>query len=105
MKASIFILAITLLQFLTGCFSTWTPSDEEAVKLLKNYYSFYEEEGVEASIIKRGTIIDDCSCFPIEFQIMNSEKGTYTKTFYFFKNGDGVPEIKKFKFGVKYSSS
>ena len=33
------------------------PTDDEAVHLLKNYYSYYEEKGVEAEIISGGQYI------------------------------------------------
>jgi hypothetical protein len=97
-------LAIIFLQLLAGCYSTLTLSDEDAVKLLKNYYSFYEQKGVDAEIIKRGEFIKECNCYPIEFHVIHLENGTYDRTFYFYKNGNGTPEIKKFKYGVKYSS-
>jgi hypothetical protein len=97
------LLIILSFHLLTGCLFSWSPSDEEAVELLKNYYSYYEEKGVEARVINRGKFIEECNCYPIEFQIIQSKKLVFNKTFYFYKNGDGTAGIKKFKFGVKHS--
>ncbi len=94
-------LLFALIFLVTGCFSSWTPSDDEAVRLLKDYYSFYKKMGIEAEIINRGDFITECKCYPIEFQIAHSTNGTYKKTFYFAKNNSGAVEIKKFKFGIK----
>jgi hypothetical protein len=95
----------TVLIFLlvASCFSTIVPSDKKAVKLLKEYYSFYEEKEINAKIVNRGKFIKDCKCYPIEFFI-DSDSGNNKRTFYFHKNGSGTIEIKKFKFGIKYSS-
>lgn len=87
-----------------GCMSAWKVSDEEAVILLKDYYSFYEEKGVDAEIVNRGRFSQDCECYPIEFYISEADRESFRKTFYFYKNGDGTAGIKKFKFGTKYDS-
>jgi hypothetical protein len=100
---TLIILTAGLL-IITGCFQTWGPSDDEAVSLLTDYYSFYEEKGVEAEVVKRGEYIKECACYPIEFEISDARHGSYRKTFYFYKNTDGSTGIKKFKYGVKYSS-
>ncbi len=89
---------------MTGCLATMEPSDAEAVKLLKNYYSYYEEKGVDVTIMNRGSQLEECKCTPIEFLITHSEKDINKKTFYFFKNAKGDYVIKKFKYGVKFTS-
>ena len=97
-------LLIALSLTLHGCMSSWNVTDEEAVTLLKDYYSFYEEKGVDAEIVSRGEFSQDCECYPIEFHISHADRDRFNKTFYFYKNTDGTAGIKKFKFDMKYNS-
>jgi len=99
-KRPVLYLAVIFI-LLTSCIATFAPSDDEAVKLLRDYFSFYNEQGVEAKIIKRGEFLTDCKCYPIAFQIINSKNKKETLTFYFYKDGSGPVEIKKFKIDSK----
>jgi len=97
-------LTVIVLFFFVSCYSDGAPSNKEAVKILKDYYSFYENKGISAKIINRGEFAKDCNCIPIEFDISYSHNGNYKKTFYFYKNNAGSFEIKKFKHEIKHSS-
>ena len=95
------LLTTFIMLFLTACLSTSAPSDEQAVKLLRDYFSFYDNRGVDAKITKRGGFIKECNCYPIEFQLVDSKNNKDKMTFYFYKNESGSIEIKKYKIDVK----
>ena len=92
------ILIMTfILLFCVGCVPTWTPSDKEAAKLVREHYLFYDNgESVQATIVKRGEIIGECDCYPIIFKIVSSSGRKNNKTFYFYKNESGNVEVNEF---------
>jgi len=82
-----------------GC-STWSPSDEEAARLVKDYYLFfYSGKQVEVKIVRRGEFIKENKCYPIEFMIVPPERQSFRKTFYFFKDGDGKIGVREVQYG------
>jgi hypothetical protein len=83
--------------FLIGCAPSWTPSDKEAAKHVRDYYLFYNSgETVQATVAKRGKFMEECECYPIVFKIIFSNGRNNNKTFYFFKNGSGNIEANEF---------
>ncbi len=90
------LLAVVIFLIVTGCSSKWSLSDEEAIKIVKDYYSFNEAKEVDVKILNRGEFISECKCYPIEFQITHLNYGHFKTTFYFYKK-DGRIDIKKFK--------
>lgn len=86
----------------SACSLSWEPSDEEAIRLVKKLYMFsYEGKRVDATIILRKEYIPDCECYPIVFEITDSEQRRYRKTFYFFKNEFGEIDVREHRYGVK----
>ena len=89
---------------LSACSSSWSPSDDEALKLVQNYYLFYHEgRQVEARIIKRHTYSKDCDCVPVEFRVKFSDKEGFKKVFYFFKNEEGKTDIRIHRLGLQHT--
>ena len=89
-------LLIPLFLFFIACSSSRLLSDEEAVKLVHDYYLFYHGgEKVIASVAERGELIEKCECYPIKFKIIFSSRNN-NKTFYFYKNESGEVVISKF---------
>jgi hypothetical protein len=83
--------------FYVGCVPTWIPSDKEAAKLVREYFLFYDSgKTVEATVVKRGEIIEECDCLPIIFKIVSSSGSNKNMTFYFYKNGSGNIEANEF---------
>jgi len=81
-----------------GC-TAWSPSDEEAVRLVKEYYLFfYSGKEVDVKIIRRGEYIKEDKCYPIEFLITPAEQKGFNKTFYFFKDEQGTAAIREFQY-------
>lgn len=60
-KGKIYVLlAITLFFLYIGCSFSWAPTDDEAVKLTKEYYLFYHEgQDVDARVVERGDSLKD----------------------------------------------
>lgn len=82
-----------------GC-AEWSPSDDEAVRLVKEYYLFfYSGKEVEVKVIRRGSYIKENKCYPIEFLIVAPDHEGFKKIFYFFKNEQGNVAIREFQFG------
>lgn len=104
-KISCLMLVLFSLLILTGCAAKWSPSDREALQLVKEYYLYFHEgEKIEASILKREEFVEECTCFPIIFQIIRSTAQSGEKTFYFTKNRSGDIEIKRYMQGAKHAS-
>ena len=102
LKINIYALSgMAMLILFTGCFLSWAPSDAEAVSLLKDYYAFYEAKEIEVTILERQGFLEECTCYPVEFRIAHGKNRGYKEVFYFYKNGTGKAEIRKFKFGIK----
>jgi len=96
-KILILLLVIPVFLFYTGCSSSWVPSNEEAIQLVKDHYLFfYGGKEVEASVIERGSYMDECKCYPIKFKIIISNHSDNTKTFYFYKDGFGEGDLKSY---------
>lgn len=94
---SCFIISIVIL-LTAGC-TSWSPSDDEAVRLVKDYYLFYYGgKEVNVKIIRRGEYIKENKCYPVEFLIAPPEQKGYSKTFYFFRNEQGRVAIREFQF-------
>jgi len=93
------LLVIIIFALGQGC-STWSPTDEEAVRLVKDYYLF-DQSGreVEAKLIRRGEYIKENKCYPIEFLIVPADKRSFRKTFYIFKDENGKAAVREFQFG------
>lgn len=99
-KRYFFLAAIFFLCMVYSC--SWAPSDEQAVKLVKDYFLLnYEGVEVDAKIILRGQYIKDCKCYPVLMEITIPERETYKKTFYFFKNESGAIEVSEFQPNTK----
>ena len=102
-KALYLILAmISVLLIYAGCSSSWSPSDEEAVQLVKGYYLYYHDgKDVDAEVIERGEYIKECKCYPIKLRVVFSENRSQKKTFYFFENKSGNVDVREYRFGIK----
>lgn len=97
------VLILIVFSLNVGC-TAWSPSDDEAVRLVKEYYLFfYSGKEVEVQIIQRGAYIEENKCYPIEFLIVSPEQEGFKKIFYFFKNEKGKVAIREFQFGQKNS--
>jgi hypothetical protein len=82
-----------------GC-TSWSPSDDEAVRLVKDYYLFfYSGKEVDVKILRRGKYIKEDKCYPVEFRIRPPGQEGFRKTFYFFRNEQGSVEIREFQVG------
>ncbi len=93
------LLIAIVLSLNLGC-TSWSPSDDEAIGLVKDYYLFYYSgKVVEVKIIRRGEYIKENKCYPVEFLIVPQEQAGFRKTFYFFKNEQGGTDIREFQFG------
>jgi hypothetical protein len=93
------LLIIIVFTLNMGC-STWSPSDEDAVRLVKEYYLFYYNgKEVDAKIIRRENYIKEYECYPIEFLIVPPENRSFKKKFYFFKNDNGKVGVREFQYG------
>ncbi|MBI4847364.1 MAG: hypothetical protein HY808_02125 [Nitrospirae bacterium] len=91
-----FVAIIFLLCIVYSC--SWSPSDDEAVELVKNYYLFYYEgKQADAVILLRGGHIKECDCYSILFQITLPERESFKKTFYFYKSEYGKVEVSEFQ--------
>jgi hypothetical protein len=98
------LLILIVLSLNVGC-SSWSPSDDEAVRLVKDYYLyFYNSEVVDAKIVSRWDYIEENKCYPIEFMIIPTDKEGFKKVFYFYKNDKGEVAVREFQFGQKYSA-
>lgn len=98
-NAASYLLIIIIFSLNSGC-STRAPSDEEAARLVKEYYLFfYSGKQVEVKITHRGEFIKENKCYPIEFIITPSGQKGFKKTFYFFRNEDEKVGIREFQFG------
>ena len=98
-----FMIIMTGLVILyAGCSASWLPSDKDAVKMVKGYYLFYRGgEDINAEVVSRGEYIKECKCYPVKFKVLVSERNSYEKTFYFFKNQSGRVDIREYKLGMK----
>lgn len=93
------LLIAIVLSLNLGC-TTWSPSDDEAVRFVRDYYLFYYSgKEVEVKIIRRGEYIKENKCYPVEFMIIPQDQAGFRKTFYFFKNEQGETAIREFQFG------
>ena len=98
------LLIAIVLSLNLGC-TAWSPSDDEAVRLVKEYYLFfYSGKEVEVKVIRREKYIKDNKCYPVEFLIVPQDHEGFKKTFYFFKNEQGRVAIREFQIGQKNSS-
>lgn len=89
------VMSITLVY--AGCSPMWSPSDDEAVRLLKDHYSFYNNgETIDAEVIERGEYNAECDCYPVRFKIIYASGRDNHKTFYFYKNDSGKVAIRRF---------
>ncbi len=85
-----------------GCSASWSPSDQDAVKMVKEHYLFYRGgEEINAEVVSRDEYIKECKCYPVKFKVLVSENNSYEKTFYFFKNKSGGVDIRKYKMVLK----
>ena len=94
----LFVLTTILLFILfVGCAPTWSPSDNEAIKIVRDHYLFFANgEEVQATVASRGEYIEKRGCYPITFEIISSSGRKNTRTFYFYKNESGKVEMKEF---------
>ncbi|MEN8262448.1 MAG: hypothetical protein ABFR82_03200 [Nitrospirota bacterium] len=97
MKNKLYLwLLIPVFLFFSACSSSWSPSDEQAVKLVKEYYLFaHHGKKVKAEVVKRGEFIEKCECYPIKFKLIFSRRNN-NMTFYFYKNKSGKAAVRKF---------
>lgn len=96
------LLMISVFLVYAGCSGAWSPSDEDTVKLVRNYYLFYKDgKEIDAQIIYRGEFEKECKCYPVKYRIILSQDASYEKTFYIFKNESGNADIREYKFGIK----
>ena len=92
------VLLICALPAYWGCTFSDTVSDSEAVKLVKSFYLFSRDgREVEARVMHRGKYADDCSCYPITFEIRSKGRKNVSKTFYFFKDQSGTLDVRDFR--------
>lgn len=99
-SACLFLLIIAL-SLITACSSAWEPSDNEAVRLLENYYLFSRNgKEIDAEIIERKKFNKECKCFPVKFRIISKKHESFEKTFYFFKSKTGIVEVSEYQFGL-----
>lgn len=97
----ILIMISTLLVY-AGCSGTWSPSDEDAVRLVKKYYLYYKDgKEIDAQIIYRGEFEKECECYPVKYRIILSRDTSFEKTYYIFKNDSGNVDIREYRFGIK----
>ena len=90
---------MTAFLLFTGC--SWEPSDRDAVNLVESYYLFsYGGKKVDVEIIGRGEYIRKYKCYPIKCRISTPGRGSYEKTFYFFKNEAGNVEVREYQFVI-----
>ena len=90
------IIIVSLFTAVIGCSSpSWSPSDNEAVELVKRFYYFFDKGlPVEAKIVHRGDYLSQYQCFPIDFLVTDSQTGkSRTETFFFFRNEFNEIEI------------
>ncbi len=96
------IIMTGILILYAGCSASWAPSDQDAVKMLKEHYLFYRGgEEINAEVVSRAEYVKECKCFPVKFKVLVSENNSYEKTFYFFKNQSGRVDIRKYKLVLK----
>jgi hypothetical protein len=87
-----------------GC-TSWSPSDDEAVRLVKDYYLYFHNgKEIDAKIVSRREYIKENKCYPIEFVIMPPDQEGFKKVFYFYKNERGEVAVREFQFGQKSSA-
>jgi hypothetical protein len=92
------VLLVCALLVYAGCNSSYTFSDSESVKLVKNYYLFYHEgREVEARVMHRGEYMEDCECYPLTFEIRSKGRQRISKTFYFFRDQAGKMDIRVYR--------
>ncbi len=104
LKREVYLMIIMtgILILYAGCSASWSPSDQDAVKMLKEHYLFYRGgEEINAEVVSRAEYIKECKCFPVKFKVFVSENNSYEKTFYFFKNQSGGVDIRKYKMVLK----
>jgi hypothetical protein len=93
---------IFLLSIILSCEPKWAPSDNEAIRLVKDLYLFsHEGKHVEPSIIMREAYSEDCQCYPIKFRILLTNERSFQKTLYFFKNELGNLDVREYRYGLK----
>lgn len=93
------LLIVIILSLNLGC-TAWAPSDDDADRLVKEYYLFfYGGKAVEVKILRRGEYIKENKCYPIEFLILPEGQAGFRKTFYFFKNEQGEAAIREYQAG------
>jgi len=98
-NAATYLLIMVIFSLNSGC-STQAPSDEEAARLVKDYYLFFHSgKQVEVIITRRGAFIEENKCYPIEFIITPSGQEGFKKTFYFFREEDNKLKIREYQFG------
>ncbi len=90
---SLFFIAVLLL--FVACSSSWSPSNDQAAKLVEEYYLFsHGGQRVKASVVERGEYIKKCDCYPIKFKLIFSKRNN-NMTFYFHKNESGKVAVRK----------
>ena len=98
-NAASYLLIIIIFSLNSGC-STQAPSDEEAARLVKEYYLFFSSgKQVEVEITHRGEFIEENKCYPIEFMVTPSGQEGFKKTFFFFIKENKKLEIREFQLG------
>ena len=97
-RGPLLVLLVTGIFLLAaGCSPNWEPSDIQALDLVKSYFLYtHRGKTVDAEITDRGKYNRDCKCFPIEFKMVERGKGTYKKTYYFFRNQTGSVEVREY---------
>ncbi|MBI5665034.1 MAG: hypothetical protein HZC49_08135 [Nitrospirae bacterium] len=89
-------LILIIFCLIVAC-SSGSPSDDEAARLVKEYYLFnYGGRQVEVKIISRKKFNKENKSYPIEFLIMPPGQKNFQKTFYFYKNEQGMIEIREY---------
>ena len=93
---------ISVLFVYAGCSASWSPSDDEAVRLVKGHYLFYRGgKEINAEIIYRGEFVKECKCYPVKLKIIDPENRSHERTFYFFKNKSGKVDVREHELGMK----
>ncbi len=94
-------LLITLI-LVSGCSSFREPSDPDVLHLVKRFYLMYRGgEDVNAEIIERDKFSEECDCYPIRLKITSSDRRSFERVFFFYKNNRGDVDIREYKFGIK----
>lgn len=101
-QSALLFLMSSILLIYSGCLGNSSPSDKEAIRLVSEYYLFYNDgENVDVRIVKRETYNEGCKCLPIKFQVYRSRAANVIRTFYFMKGSSGKFSLKKYAGALK----